>query len=237
MRTLRFALFNLICWIMVVLWGPTLLVVGLFSSDAAYGVARNWCHGVAWLVEHLCGLTYRVEGRENFPDESCVVFLKHSSAFETYMQLVEFPRACWVLKKELLWVPVFGWTLGILRAIPIDRSAGRSAVKQVIEQGSARLAEGLNVSIFPEGTRMPAGTTKRYGNSGVLLAQASGRPIVPIAHNAGYLWPRRGWAITPGEVVFSIGPPIDPAGRDVREVNEEIQAWIEAEVARIVSAT
>jgi 1-acyl-sn-glycerol-3-phosphate acyltransferase len=235
MRALRFIVLNIICWIIVVLWGLVLVGVGLFSSAGAYRVARNWSVIVEWLVRVICGLRYRVEGRENFPTETCVVFIKHSSVYETFMQLVAFPRACWVLKRELLWVPVFGWTLGFLRAIPIDRNGGRSAVKQVLNQGAERLDEGLNVAVFPEGTRMPAGTTRRYGNSGALLAQTSGHLIVPIAHNAGYLWPRRGFGITPGEVVFSIGPPIDPAGRDIREVNEAAQAWIEAEVERIVN--
>ncbi|MEE4184939.1 MAG: lysophospholipid acyltransferase family protein [Gammaproteobacteria bacterium] len=235
MKALRFMVFNLLSWVMVPVWGLGVLLVGPFSPAAGYAIARNWCVCVVWLARVLCGLSYRVVGAERFPPAACVIFIKHSSAFETILQLVEFPRACWVLKRELLWVPIFGWTLIALRAIAINRGAGGAAVKQVVSQGSARLAEGICVAVFPEGTRMPAGTTRRYGKSGTLLAQASGRLIVPVAHNAGYLWPRRGFGITPGEVVFSVGEPVDPANRNPAEVNEQIQAWVEAEVARIVA--
>ena len=235
-RTLRFLVFNLLSWIATVIWAGVVLLVWPFGARYSYAVARSWTVLIAFLARTICGLRYRTVGMENFPDESCVVFLKHSSAFETYMQLVLFPRSCWVLKRELLWVPFFGWTLIPLKAIAIDRSKGGVAVRQVISQGIERLAEGINVSIFPEGTRMPAGETRRYGQSGTLLAQEAGSLIVPVAHNAGYHWPRRGFGIVPGEVTFSVGKPVDPAGRDPREVNQEIQDWIEGEVARIVAA-
>jgi len=236
MAVLRFLSFNILCWIATVLWAIVALLVWPFGSDYSYAVARNWSTLVAFLAEHICGLKYKTEGIDNFPDNSCVVFLKHSSAFETYMQLVLFPRSCWVLKRELLWVPFFGWTLIPLKAIAIDRSKGKTAVSQVIDQGKQRLTEGINVSIFPEGTRMPPGETKRYGKSGVLLAQEAHCLIVPIAHNAGYHWPRRGFSIKPGTVTFVVGKPIDPTGRDPRSVNDEIQIWIEAEIERIVAA-
>ncbi len=233
MRVLAFGVFNVLSWLFVVTHGVTLLLVTPFGKQ--YAIARNWCSVISFLARNICGLTYRVEGRENFPDEPGVMFIKHSSAFETYLQISEFPRAAWVLKRELLYVPFFGWTLRALDAIAINRSAGNAAVKQVIEQGKARLRKGIWVSIFPEGTRMAPGTTKRYGISGTLLAQAAGCKIVPIAHNAGYHWPRRARSIKPGEVVFVVGEPVDPAGRDPREVNNEIQAWMEATVARIVA--
>ncbi len=173
-RTLRFLVFNLLSWIATVIWAGVVLLVWPFGAEYSYAVARSWTVLIAFLARTICGLRYRTVGMENFPDESCVVFLKHSSAFETYMQLVLFPRSCWVLKRELLWVPFFGWTLIPLKAIAIDRSKGGVAVRQVISQGIERLAEGINVSIFPEGTRMPAGETRRYGQSGTLLAQEAG---------------------------------------------------------------
>jgi len=225
----------MLCWFAVVPWTIGVLVAWPFGSKYSFAVARNWSWLVSRLAQLICGLTWHVEGLENLPDQACVFFLKHSSAFETYMQLVLLPRSCWVLKKELLYVPFFGWTLIPLKAIAIDRSKGSKAVNQVIEQGKQRLAEGIFVSIFPEGTRMPAGETKRYGQSGTLLAQAAGAVIVPIAHNAGYHWPRRGNGIIPGEVSFVIGKPVDPAGRDPREVNSEIQEWVEQAVANIVA--
>src|SRR5690606_12273423 len=138
---------------------------------------------------------------------------------------------------ELLWVPFFGWALYMLKPIAIDRKGGRNAVQQVLEQGRQRLDEGLWVVIFPEGTRMPVGQTRRYGMSGTLLAQAAGRPVVPVAHNAGYFWPRRGWLKRAGTVRIVIGPPIPTVGRDPRAVNEEAQRWVEETVARITEVT
>jgi 1-acyl-sn-glycerol-3-phosphate acyltransferase len=184
----------------------------------------------------VCGLRYRVSGQENITEQSCVYSVKHSSAFETFGALAIFPRNCWVLKKELLWIPFFGWTLIPLDSIAIDRSQGGAAVKDVITQGKDRLRRGINVVVFPEGTRMPLGQTKRYGISGVLLAQECGVPIIPVAHNAGYFWPRRGLGIVPGEISVTIGKPVDPTGREPREVNREIQDWVEAEVSRLIAA-
>jgi 1-acyl-sn-glycerol-3-phosphate acyltransferase len=235
MLVVRFFLFNIISWITVVFWTLGVLITWPFGHKYSYAVARNWTRLVAWLVEKICGLRYRLEGEEHFPDETCVLFIKHSSAFETYMQLVLFPRNCWVLKRELLWVPFFGWTLIPLKAIAIDRSKGGAAVKQVIEQGTERLQAGINVAVFPEGTRVPAGQTKRYGKSGTLLAQAAGCKIIPVAHNAGYHWGRRGMMIKPGTVTFVVGKPVDPAGRDPRELNEEIQNWVEDTIQRIIA--
>jgi 1-acyl-sn-glycerol-3-phosphate acyltransferase len=143
----------------------------------------------------------------------------------------------WVLKRELLWIPVVGWGIRLLHAIAIDRGAGHTAVNQVVEQGRQRLAEGDWVVIFPEGTRMPAGQTRRYGVSGALLASQTGRLVIPVAHNAGYFWPRRGWLKKPGTVRVVIGPPILAAGRDPREINAEAQAWIEGQLLRMVPQT
>jgi 1-acyl-sn-glycerol-3-phosphate acyltransferase len=151
--------------------------------------------------------------------------------------MVVFPRQVWVLKRELLWIPVVGVGVWQLHAIAIDRRAGHSAVAQVIEQGKARLEEGDWVMIYPEGTRMPVGETRRYGVSGTLLAGETGRLIVPVAHNAGYYWPRRGLMKKPGVVRVVIGAPVAAAGREVREVNEEIQAWVEATVKRLAPAS
>ncbi len=235
MNVLRFAVFNLVAWCFVVTHGTTLLLVAPFGHRYAFAVARNWCRLISRLVRVICGLTYRIEGKANFPAEPSVIFIKHSSAFETYLQLAEFPRSAWVLKKELLYIPFFGWALRALQSIAIDRSAGNAAVRQVITQGTERLRDGIWVSIFPEGTRMAPGTTRRYGISGTLLAQEAGCRIVPVAHDAGYHWPRNAKAIKPGEIVLVVGEPVDPAGRDAREVNEEIQAWMESTVARIVA--
>ncbi len=233
MKVIRFAFMSLVSLPPTVILGVICLLVWPVSDNLSFKIAQSWCNIMLWLIRVICGLSYRVEGLENIPDESSVVLIKHSSTFETYAQLVFLPRNCWVLKKELLWIPFFGWSLIPLRAIPIDRSSGRKAVKQVLSIGQQRLEEGIFVSIFPEGTRMAPGRTKRYGKSGTLLAQQANRKIVPVAHNAGYFWPKAKWGIDPGEVVFTIGEPIDPQGRNVEELNAEIQAWVEVEVARL----
>lgn len=209
------------------------LGAGLFSYPAAYVVARGWCRVVLWLLERICGLGYRVHGAEHMPTASCVVYLKHQSAWETLAELLIFPRQCWVLKRELLRVPFFGWALAALRPIAIDRGARTAAVKQVIEQGRQRLADGIWVMIFPEGTRMPAGRTRRYGLSGALLAIESGHPILPVAHNAGDFWARRSLLKRRGTIDLIIGAPVDTAGRTPEDVNGEIQAWIEGQMAQI----
>ena len=148
---------------------------------------------------------------------------------------VVFPRQVWVLKRELLWVPAVGWGIRQLHAIAIDRKSGHSAVGQVVEQGKQRLAEGDWVIIFPEGTRMPPGQTRRYGVSGTLLAAETGKYLVPVAHNAGSFWPRRGLRKRPGTIRVVIGPPVAAAGRDIRQVNREVQDWIETTVAQLTA--
>ena len=195
-------------------------------------LARVWAATLLWVLKWSCGLDYRIEGAA-LPEGCHIAFWKHSSSWETLAMMVLFPRQVWVLKRELLWIPVVGIGVWQMHAIAIDRKSGRTAVSQVIEQGKERLAEGDWVMIFPEGTRMAAGETRRYGVSGTLLAIEGGRLIVPVAHNAGYYWPRRGLMKKPGTVRVVIGPPVNPEGREARELNEEVQRWIEATVKRL----
>jgi 1-acyl-sn-glycerol-3-phosphate acyltransferase len=166
-----------------------------------------------------------------------VALWKHSSSWETIAMAIVFPRQVWVLKRELIWIPFVGWGIRQLHAIAIDRKSGHSAVGQVVEQGKQRIAEGDWVMLFPEGTRMPLGQTRRYGVSGTLLAAETGKFVIPVAHNAALFWPRRGLRKKPGTIRVVIGPPIAVAGRDVREVNLQVQEWIEATVARLVTGS
>ncbi len=233
MILLRSLLFNTLMILSVPPYAVAVLLAAPFGGRACYPLVVSWARLNVWLLKTICGLDYTVRGQENIPDEASVAMLKHSSAYETIVQLLVFPRQTWVLKRELLWLPFFGWGLAVLQPIAINRRAGGSAVEQVIRQGSRRLADGIWVMVFPEGTRMPPGETRRYGLSAVLLAQAAGRKLVPVAHDAGYYWPRRGLRKRPGTVRFVVGQPVDPAGRDPREVNAEIQAWVEATVAAL----
>jgi 1-acyl-sn-glycerol-3-phosphate acyltransferase len=200
----------------------------LLPFRARFPMARAWGGTLLVALRLICRLDYRIEGAENLPAGNHVALIKHSSAWETFAQVVLVPHHVWVLKRELTWVPFLGWALRLMHSIAIDRRAGKSAVQSVLEQGKARLAEGEWIVIFPEGTRMPPGETRRYGVSGALLAAENGRLIVPVAHDAGYYWPRRGLYKKPGTIRVVIGPPIAAAGREAREVNEEAQAWIEA---------
>ncbi|MEO8443775.1 MAG: lysophospholipid acyltransferase family protein [Gammaproteobacteria bacterium] len=230
---IRSVLFTVLMFLSVLLWSVIVVLGRLAGYPVAYALVVAWVRGVFWLMEKLCGLSFRVEGAEHIPARNSVVLLKHSSAYETLVQFLLFPRQCWVVKRELLWAPFLGWAVWAVRPIAIDRGAGHEAVAQVLAKGKARLAEGHWVNIFPEGTRMAPGETRRYGLSGILLAQEAGRLIVPVAHDAGDYWPRRGWRKRAGTVTFRIGAPVDPAGRDARQVGLEIQAWIEAQVAEL----
>lgn len=199
-----------------------------------YRWAVAWARTIMRALRRFCRLDYAVTGRENLPSEAAIVLMKHSSAWETIAQILIFPRQSWVLKQELLAIPVFGWALRKLKPIAIDRKGGATAVQQVLSQGQRRLAEGNCVMIFPEGTRMPVGETRRYGLSGALLASAVGKPIVPVAHNAGFFWPRRGLLKRAGTVRVVIGAPIPTAGREPRAINDDVQRWIEAQVQALL---
>ena len=230
MQLLASLVFNifLIAWMLVI--GVVYCVTTPFLSfKGRFWMAGVMTHVVFFALQVLCGLRYQVEGRENLPPGNHVIFMKHSSTWETYAIMILFPPLVWVMKREILWIPFVGWGCLLARCIAIDRKAGAAAVNQVLTQGKDRMRRfGAWVMVFPEGTRMAFGETRRYGSSGTLLAAQEQCKIVPVAHNAGYFWPRRGVLKRRGKIRVVIGPPIEAAGRDVREVNEEVQAWIEA---------
>ena len=209
------------------------IAASLVPFPRRFALARVWASVLLWALKLTCRLDYRIEGREHLPEDNHIALWKHSSSWETIAMAVVFPRQVWVLKRELQWIPVVGWGIRLLHAIAIDRRSGHTAVAQVVNQGKERLAEGDWIMVFPEGTRMAAGETRRYGVSGALLAGEAGRLVIPVAHNAGFFWPRRGLLKKRGTVRVVIGPPIAAAGRDPRAVNEEAQQWIEARVREL----
>src|ERR1700734_201036 len=200
---------------------------------AQFAIARTWARILFWVLERLCGLKYVVEGRERIPSGNHIVMSNHTSAWETVAQFLIFPPQVWVLKRELLWIPFVGWGLKLLRPIAINRGEGHRAVNQVIEQGKARLNDGLWILIFPEGTRVVAGEKRKYGVSGALLATETGKFVVPLSHNAADFWVRRGLIKKPGIIRVVIGEPIDAKGKDPRELNDEVRRSIEAGLAQI----
>lgn len=233
MRLLGSLLFTTFLFVWTPFCGIVIAATSVLPYRYRYAVASWWARWVLRMLRLCCGLSYRVEGREHVPAGNHITLWKHSSSWETIAMMVLLPPTSWVLKRELMWLPFVGWGLAALRPIAINRGAGRSAITQVIEQGKARLAEGLWVLIFPEGTRTAAGETRRFGLSGAMLAVATGAKIVPVAHDAGDYWPRRGLLKRPGVIRLVFGPPIDPVPGDARATNDKVQAWIDSTVAAL----
>lgn len=220
----------------VILYALALILVFWAPYSWRYGIAQAWCRLQLATLKHFLGLDYVIEGRENIPDHACVVYWKHTSSWETFLTLPMWDKQCWVLKRELTFIPIFGWALRLIEPIAIDRKGGRSAVNQVMEKGTHKLQQECWINIFPEGTRVAPDATKRYGISGALLAHKTQTPILPIAHNAGDLWPRHSILKRKGKITVRIGPPISPEGRTPEEINKAAQAWIEGEMEKISSA-
>ena len=233
MQFLRSLLFTAYLMLAACLWGTFMTLCFWLPHRRQFALARAWARSVLFLLDRLCGLKCSIEGREHIPAGAHIVMSNHTSAWETIALFTIFPPQVWVLKRELLWIPFVGWGLKLLRPIAIDRGAGHRAVTQVVEQGQARLADDLWVIIFPEGTRVVAGDSRKYGVSGALLSIASQRLIVPFSHNAGEFWARRGILKKPGVVRAVIGKPISAAGKDARTLTEEVRVAIEAGRARI----
>lgn len=209
------------------------LMIFILPFNLRYKIISGWARCNLWWLKHVCGLSHRVSGLDNIPQGPAIIMCNHQSAWETLVLQKLFPPQVWVLKKELLWIPVFGWGLATLNPIAIDRKAGRQSLKQVVEQGIDRLKKGRWVTIFPEGTRIAPGEKKRYGKSGGLLAEKSGYPVVPVAHNAGLFWPKNGFLKKPGVIDLVIGPVIDPAGKTAEQITTEVQQWIEPVADRL----
>lgn len=216
---------------------PIFALLGMASyplrAHTRYRIITRWTDIVMWGVKWITGIRYEVRGRENLPGESSVILCKHQSAWETMALQHIFPPVAFVLKKQLLRVPFFGWGLARMPIISIDRNAGISALEQVVRQGRALLAEGFWVVVFPEGTRVAPGETRRYKGGGAQLASKAGVKVVPVAHNAGEFWPRNAFVKRPGLITVSIGPAIDARGLSADEINRRAEAWIESEMRRI----
>jgi 1-acyl-sn-glycerol-3-phosphate acyltransferase len=198
-----------------------------------YRFLTTWGDVCIWLCAKICRLHYRVEGLENLPKRPSVILASHRSTWETLVLKKFFPPLAWVVKRELLWIPFFGWGLAMIEPIAIDRRAGKKASQQLIDQGRARLGDGRWVLIFPEGTRVLPGEQKQYKLGGALLASATGAPVVPVAHDSGDYWPRHQFIKYPGVITLSIGPAIESRGKSPEAINAEVKQWIGMTEARI----
>lgn len=230
---LRSSLYMLLQVIITPPYALVTLMCFPLSPHQRYRVTSSWTRVMLFLLWHVCGIRYRIIGAEHIPQIPSIVLSKHQSAWETLAFQEIFPPQVWVLKKELLRIPFFGWGLAMTSPIAIDRSARKKALEQIVEQGRDRLQQGFWIVIFPEGTRIPPGQRGKYRIGGAWLATHVHVPVVPVAHNAGELWGRNSFIKYPGTVTVSIGEPIDPTGMEAGELNARIETWIEGEVLRI----
>lgn len=230
LRAMLFYLGISLVTLFIVLFSPLFL---LLPYRWRYFYFTRWGLFAIWWLRLTCNLHFRVEGRENIPQGTAIILAKHQSAWETIVMQQIFPPQTWVLKRELFWVPVFGWGLAMMRPVAINRAGGKKALKQVITQGTNRLKNGLWMVIFPEGTRTAPGERVRYAIGGAMLAEKSGYPVVPVCHNAGEFWPKKGFVKLPGTITLVIGKPIYPQDKRAGEINAEVEEWIESTYQRI----
>ncbi len=209
------------------LFTPLGLLIYPLPLRLRFRIMKQWAVFNLWWLKVCCGIRHRVEGLEHIPQVPAIIMCKHQSAWETLALQLVFPPQVWVLKRELLWIPIYGWGLASMQPIAIDRSSNIRAFRQIVDQGTKRLQAGLWVVIFPEGTRVRAGEKGVYQPGGGLLAEKSGYPVVPVAHNAGYLWPRKSFVKYPGTITMRIGPPIESRGKKAKQITGETEDWIE----------
>jgi 1-acyl-sn-glycerol-3-phosphate acyltransferase len=236
MNLIRSLVFAVLQTALTILFSVVALFSFPFSAHVRYRLITGYNRLVIKLARWVLGIRYVVEGIENLPARPAIILAKHQSAWETVAFLFLFPPVSPVIKQELLNVPFFGWAFRMLSPIAIDRGAGREALKQIVRLGKDKLAQGFWVLVFPEGTRVAPGEKGRYGIGGSWLAAESGAPIVPVAHNAGEVWPKNAFIKRPGTITVSIGPVIDPAGKSAAELTRLVEAWIETEMTRLPPA-
>lgn len=229
MIVLRSALFAAALVIVTIPYAFLSVLTFPLSRMGRFRVISGWSKIMLAVARVVCRLDCRVEGRENLPTRPCVILSKHQSAWETLAFQTVFPPQVHVLKRELLWLPFFGWGLGMMSPIAIDRSKGRAALRQLARLGKERILQGFWVVIFPEGTRVKPGTRRKYQPGGAWLAVQTAAPVVPVAHNAGLYWPKNAFLKHPGTITMRIGPAIATEGRDPADVNAEAERWIEAQ--------
>jgi len=229
-RSLIFWLFHIVSMVLVV---SAVLVFCWLPVKLRYAIGSSWAKMNMRFLRWFCKLDYEIRGRENIPDEACLVISNHQSTWETLAFQDFLPNQLWVLKKELFRVPIFGWGLALMSPIAIDRKAGKKAIDQIVEQGEKKLSAGRWVIIFPEGTRISPGVESKYKMGGFIFASRIDHPVLPVAHNAGEFWPRHSFIKYPGTITVSIGEPLNAQGMDATEVKEKVEGWIRQELSQI----
>lgn len=227
MNVLRSTLFALSLLVITPPYSLLAIATAPLPALWRYRIISGWSHIVIFLARVLLGIRYRIEGLETLPRQPVVFLSKHQSAWETLAFQVFLPPQVLVLKRELLWIPFFGWGLAMMSPIAIDRSRGTRALKHMADMGRKRLAQGFSIVVYPEGTRVAPRTRKPYQQGGAWLAVKTGAPVVPIAHNAGLLWPKNAFIKRPGIITVKIGRPIPSTGVKPEALTAEVEAWIE----------
>ena len=233
MLILRSLLFYIGQIISTILIAPIGIIAFPLDFKKRYYLITRWAVFNLWWLKICCNVTYEIEGKDNIPGKPCIVMSKHQSAFETLaLQQIFIPQV-WVLKKELLQIPIYGWGLASMQPIAINRDSTIKSFRQIAEQGCDRLQKGYWVIIFPEGTRVAPNKKKKYLPGGGILAEKSGAQVVPVAHNAGRLWPRNSMIKKSGLITIKIGPVIESKNKSAKEITDEVENWIEKEVGEL----
>lgn len=235
MSFLRSLLFSIVMIVVTIVVSTVGILALPLPFKFRWHVIRLWSVINLQAIKYICGIDYEVSGQENIPDGTAIIFSKHQSTWETFALQHIFPPQVYVIKRELLWIPFFGWGIAVLNPIAINRSSGASAIRQVVEKGTERLKRGEWIVIFPEGTRVRPGEKKRYKMGGAILAAESEFPIVPVAHNAGQYWQKGQFIKKPGTIKVVIGPTIHSKGRKPDEIIKEVETWIESTMDSITT--
>ncbi|MEZ5728919.1 MAG: lysophospholipid acyltransferase family protein [Burkholderiaceae bacterium] len=234
MQALRSSFFHLFQVVTVIPYALACILWWPLPRPTRYRLTVGWPRMVIWGARAFCGVRHRLEGWQNLPNGPAILLSKHQSTWETMYLASRMPRElCFVFKHELLYVPFFGWGIGLLDMIHIDRKKGADAFESVVAQGTRKLAEGRWIIMFPEGTRTAVGGQGRYKTGGSRLATRTDSPVVPIAVNSGECWPRRAFVLRPGMITVSIGPLIETKNKTPEQINREVESWIEAEMRRL----
>jgi 1-acyl-sn-glycerol-3-phosphate acyltransferase len=233
MIALRSAAFLAILIAFTPFYCALVMLSGPFSRRTRYRVIIGWNRIALWLIQRLLGIEHEVRGLENIPREPCVILSKHQSAWETIAYSWIFPPHVYVIKRELLWIPFLGWGLGLMSPIAINRAQRKEAMQRLIELGGERLEQGFSIMVYPEGTRVAVGRRGIYKLGGAVIAVNNRAKVLPVAHNAGLVWPRKSFRKYPGKVTVVIGPAIDAAGLTPEQVMRRVEDWIEREMERL----
>ena len=232
---LRSLAFWVVFPVTLMIFAVLLLLTFPFTLKTRWALLQIWVNMILWWLWVTCRLRHEIQGQENIGSHAAIVLSKHQSTWETIALQQIFPLQVWVAKRELMWIPFFGWGLALMKCIHIKRGTGRAAVSQLVTQGKTRLDEGIWIVMFPEGTRIPPGVKGRYRIGGAILSEQSGYPIVPVAHNAGEYWPRRSFIKKPGVIQVRIGAPIVADGKSAQDILTEASGWIEDRMAEITT--